>query len=350
MSGVAGVEIIAAFKKAAAWGTAVVLGANDGVLILPSSIKRDAPIEVDDSLGIFFSRDGDPGSVTCEGDIPGYLRYDGWDTFLALAMGIAGVPAQQEATTAYAYLYKWKKDTDGFFGTFAKHMKNYIEENPSVKIMGFTLKGEVGQALQIIIHAIADNKEVDSVINTTTTFNNVTILEDANRVRFSQGVFRMNDQGGDALDAGDQIYPSSFELMAKRTLAGVHDGQYKTSGVNPQELVDEPTNDGQPEITLKLSFPRHTANTYLADLGTDTRKKMDMTFTGGVIEGAYSRVFAAELPHLQMKTVDPVDEQGIIKEPLEFILHSPSAAPTGMTATDPFWISGINQRTTDPLA
>lgn len=350
MGGVSGVEIIAAFKKTVTWGTAIVLGANDGLLILPTSIKRDAEIDIDDSLGEYFSVDGAPSLITCEGDIPGYLRYDGWDIIIALAMGIAGAPAQQAATAAYAYTYKWKKDTDGLFGVFAKDMKNYIDENPSVKIAGFTIKGEIGQAVQIIAHTICDNKLSDSAVNTPATFNNVTILEDANRIRFSQGAFRMNDQGDAALDAGDVIYPSSFELIAMRKLVGVHDGQYKTAGGNPQELIDEPTNDGMPEISLKLGFPRHTANTNLLALVADTRKKMDMVFTGNEIETPYNRELTIEMPHLQMKNVDPVDEQGIIKEPLEFIVHSASAAPTGMTVTDPFWISGINQRTTDPLA
>jgi len=351
MSGVAGVEIQAAFKKATAWNTAVACGANDGVLILPTSIRRDATVESDDSLGTYFSEDGDPGGVKVEGDIPAYLRYDSLDVLFALFMGIAGAPTQQGATAAYAYAYKWKKDIDGFFGAFIKHMKNYIEELPSAKIAGITLKGEVGRPLQAILKTIAVNKVYDSTVNTTTTFNNVTYFEKANRVRFSQGVFRMNNQSGAALADTDKIYPSSFELTAMRKLTGVHDGQFKTSGSNVQDLIDEPANDGHPEISLKLSFPRHTANTRLLDLGSDTRKKMDITFTGGLIADTYYRQFKLQFPHLQLKNVDPVDEQGIIKEPLELIVHAATAAPTGMTGiTDPFWLTGINRRSTDPLA
>ncbi len=350
MSGVAGVEIKAAFKKAATWGTAVAGGANDGILILPRSIKRDAQIDIDDSMGTYFPQDGTPGAIKVEGDIPMHLRYDSLDVLLALFMGIAGAPVQQAATIAYSYTYKWKKDTDGLFGTLATHMKNYIEEEPSVKIAGITLKGEVGKALQLIIKTICNNKVWDSIINTTTTFNNVTYAETQNRVRFSEGVFRMNDQGGAALGSGDKIYPSAFELTALRKLKGEYTGQYVTSGSNKQDTIDEPTNDGMPDISLKLTFPRHTANTNLLALGADTRKKLDITFTGALIASTYYRTFALQFPHLEFKSVDPADAQGIIKEPVEFIAHSAVAAPTGMTGiTDPFWITGINKRTTDPL-
>lgn len=351
MGGVAGVEIQAAFKKASVWNTPVAVGPNDGILILPTSIKKDTAVETDDSLGTYFSEDGAPGAIKAEGDIPMYLRYDSLDVLFALFMGIAGAPTQQGVTAAYAYTYRWKQDIDGYFGTFVKHMKNYIEEIPSLKIAGITIKGEVGKPLQVIFKTIAVNKVYNSTVNTTTTFNNVTYFEKANRVRFAQGVFRMNDQSGAALTDGDKIYPSLFELSASRKLAGVYDGQYKTSGSNVQDLIDEPTNDGHPEISLKLSFPRHTSNTRLLDLGNDTRKKMDITFTGGLIEGTYYRQFKLQFPHLQMKNVDPVDEQGIIKEPLDMIVHAATSAPDGMTGiTDPFWITGINRRSTDPLA
>jgi len=351
MSGVAGVEIKAALKKASAWGTAVACGANDGILILPASIKRDTSADVDDSLGLYFPQDGDLGAIKTEGDLPMYLRYDACDLMLALVMGIAGAPAQQGSTTAYAYTIKPKSDIDSLFATYVQHMKNYIMEIPSMKISGFTLKGEAGKALTLTLKTIGFNKVYDSVINTTTTFNNVTYRESRNRVKFAHGVFRMNAQSAAALGAGDAISPSSFELSFQRKLKGEYTGGYHfTSGDNTQELIDEPTNDGPPDISLKLDFPRHTSVTYLTILGGDTRQKMDITFTGAVIAGAYNRQFKLQFPHLQLINDDPADAAGIIKEPLEFKVYGALSAPTGMTGiTDPFWISGINQRATDPL-
>ncbi len=351
MSGLSGAEIKAALKKAATWGTAVAAGAGDGILILPSSFKKDVGAEVDDSMGTYFAKDGLLGAIKVEGDLPAYLRYDSLDVLIAQVMGTAGAPTQQGSTTAYAYTYKPATNVDGKFSTFAKHMKAYIEEHSSLKVIGFTIKGEVGKALQITFKTISINKVVDSTTNTTTTFNNVTFTEVANRVMYSHGVIRMNAASGAALAAGDKIYPSSFEFSFQRKLKGEHTGQYRyTSGSNSQDLIDEPCNDGAPEITLKLEFARHTSTTYLAVLGGDTRQKLDMTFTGATISGAYARQFMLQFPHLQLINDDPADAEGNIKEPLEFRVYGAATAPTGMTGiTDPFWVTGINQRSTDPL-
>lgn len=350
MLGVAGTELKFAIKKAAAWGTAVACGAGDGMLLLPTSVKRDAPLDVDDSLGQYFAKDGTPGAVTVGGDLPGYLRYDGCDLLIALFMGTAGIPTLHAGGAAsYDYVYDFAENIDGLFATFAKDLKNYVSEVPSIKVAGLTIKGETGKPLQLIAQVVGDNMVQDGT-NTTVTMNNVTISEVANRIQFAQGVFRMNDRDAVALAAGDQIAPSSFELTASRKLSGTY-GTYTTGGGNSQDLIDEPVNDGRPEFTLKLQFPKHTSATRLAELGADTRKKMDVTFTGQIIEGAIPRLFKIELPHLQMKSVDIVDEEGIIKEPVEFAVHAASSAPAGMTGiTAPFRISGTNQRSSDPLA
>lgn len=366
MGGVAGAELKFAAKKAATWGTAVAAGAGDGFLSLPTGIKRTAEVLTDDSLGQFFTAGATPGGVKVEGDIPQYLRFDGCDLFLALFMGVAGVPSTV-GVTGKGYIYKWLANNDGMFCTFVKHLKNYIAETPSLKIAGITIKGEVGKPLQLIVNAIGNDVITNSAINTTTTFNSVTILETGNRVNFGQGCFRMNAQTGadfvggaittpatlaTALAGGDTIFPSSFEMTAKRKMEGVY-GQYKTAFAgNTQDVIDEPTNAGQPEITLKLQFPRHTAVTRLDDLGNDVRKKMDVTFLGSAIAGGTAyRTFRLQFPHLMMTSVDVQDEAGIIKEPVEFLVLPATTAPTGMTGiTDPFWISGTNTRATNPLA
>lgn len=355
MPGVAGNELVYAAKKAATWGTAVAAGANDGILSRPAGIKESQDVNVDDSLGLFFPGDGTPGAIKVDGDLPAYLRYDGLDLLIALAMGTAGSPTQQAATIAYAYTYALANNTDGLFASFVKNMKNYCSEIPSMKISGFTIKGEVGKPCEIIFKAIGNriNKNTSSGTNTTTTMANITIpaVGTANRLMFGQAVFRMNDQSGIALAAPTHVItPSSFELSFMRKLTGVY-GAYTTGvAANNQDLIDEPTNDGMPEISLKLQFPRHSAVTYLTDLGNDTRKKMDITFTGGLIASTYYRTFKLEFPHLQYKSVDITDENGIIKEPVEFNVYGASAAPTGMTSVKPFVITGINQKSANPLA
>lgn len=350
MAGLYGGEILSAIKKAGTWGTSVACGANNGIVILPTSIKRDAPIITDDSMGIPLSKNGIPGPIKVEGAIPAYLRYDGLDLLLAMYMGTAGAPSSL-GSGAYSNTYKVKPLLDGLFLTYVKNMKTYLEEHPSVKVAGITMKGETGgKPLQVEFPVISQNKVVDSATNTTTTFNNnVTWFEQQNSVLFSQSVFRMNAQAGGALGVGDTIYPSAFEFSTKRKLAGAYSTKYRTA--TGQELIDEPLGDGPLETTLKLTFKRHTSSSNIIDLYSDNRKKIDITFTGGLIGGSNYRQFKLQFPHAQLKSADVVDGAGNIAEPLEFIIHGCATAPTGMTGlTDPFWISVINRLSTDPLA
>lgn len=348
----AGVRKVVAMKKSAVWNTAVACGAGDGISHLTGKANRQADVAMDESRGLSFSTDGTPGPITCTEQLVCVLRYAGLDLPIALMMGTAGAPAQQAATAAYKNTYKWNTDPYGLMATMATNVAGlYIEELTSMKITGITVSGEVGaKPLQIVFDIIGINKNTGSVVNTTTTFNNVTLAETENAVLFSQLKFRMNDRSGDALDDDDRIYPSKFTLSINRPLKGEYTGEYRTTTDPPQDLIDEPANDGIPEIRLTIELPKHTGNTNLAALGNDTRKKMDITATGATIADVYKYQHLWQFPHLQMTNVDPTDDNGRIKEPLEFLVHGCLAAPLGMVGiTDPLWWTVINKRTTDPL-
>lgn len=345
-----------AVRKASAWGTALAVGVGHELSFLSGQAKRSASVETDNSRGLAFSKDGTPGPVICSPSYNHNLRYEGLDILLACLMGIAGAPAIQGATAAYKNIYKWNTDVYGIFVTLAKLMGSgtYIEEVPTAKISGLTITGEVGaKPLQLAVETIGINSVPGSAVNTLGTFASVTMPTggDINPCMFSHLAFRMNDASGAALGVGDIINPSKFTLSLKRKLKGEYTGAYRTTGANIQDLIDEPTNDGFPELKLTLEFPVHTANTYLTALGSDTRKKMDITATGALIASTYYYQHLWQMPHLQLITADPTDDNGRIKQPLEFLIHGASAAPTGMTGiTDPLWWTVINKRTTDPLA
>jgi hypothetical protein len=339
-----GTEIRAALKKAQAWGVAAACGANDGVLIMPHTLKKERAKVEDESLGVYFPKELAQVDIKVEGTVPAYLRYDGLDLLLALVMGeTAGAPVQQDGTQAYAQSFKLKETIDGLFSTFAVNNGINIDEYTSLKLTGFTLKGEVGKPVQAVFQAIADDRVTDSAVNTPESFAAVTYFEEKSRVLFSQAVFRMNAQAGAALGDGDKIYPSSFELSFKRKMKGI----YAAGGA---DKIDEPTNEGAPEVRLKLDFPRYTAKTYFEDWDRGAAKKLDITFTGALIEGAYYRSFKIQFPNLSLASVDLPIEKGILKHPLEFECLASDAAPLGMTGiTKPFQIDVINRQNADVL-
>jgi len=340
-----GVETVHAIKKAAVWGTPVICGAGDGLYLLPHTLKKDQPFEKDNSLGKFHAVSGDYGSIKVEGDIPSYLRYPGLDLLIALAMGsTAGAPVQKDATAAYAQSFILADNLEDLFATFCVNNKVNIDEYPSVKVTGFVLKGESGKPLEISFTCLADDKVVNSAVNTLGTFASVTIPELKNRVLFSQGVLRMNDASDIALAAGDEIAPSSFELTYKLSQAGAY-------AAGQGDKIDEPGNTSAPEITLKLEFPRYTSNALQLDWAVGTYKKLDMVFTGDVIEGAYNYTFSLSFPQLAITNAEVAIEEGAIKAPLELICLGAETAPAGMTGiTKPFQIDVINTETADVLA
>jgi len=349
-----GAQQALAMKKAATWGTAVACGAGDGILFLSGQAKRDAQVVVDESRGRAFALDATPGPIACAPSYKFNLRYAGMELLAAMLMGTAGVPTQQGGSAAYLHALRWNTDPYGLMLTIAKNMIAYIEEVPTAKVVGITITGEVGpNPLTMDVEVIGINKEVASAVNTLATFANVTIPTDADRnpVMFSQTVFRLNAQGGAALGAGDLIYPSKFTLAIKRKMKGENTGAYRTTGANPQDLVDEPSNDGFPDIKLTLEFPKHTATTYLAALAADSRYKMDIAATGALIAATYYYKHLWQFPHLQMINANPTDDNGRIKEPLEFNVLGALAAPTGMTGiTTPVAWDIMSKKSTDPLA
>ena len=341
-----GTEIVAAVKKAAAWGTAVVCGAADGILILEHTMARAQAFDKDNSLNLFFSRNMDNDLITCEGDIPAYLRYDILTMLMAMGMGATGgAPVNQTDPTAYAQTLSLVDNIDDLFITWALNNNINIEEIPSLKITGFTIAGEIGKPLTIAFTCTGDDKVYDSVINTPVTMANVTYPETGNRVLFAQAEFLLNDQSDIALASpADVICPSNMELVFKRNMAGV----YSTcNGLK----IDEPSNTDQPELTLKMEFPRYTTNQNKLDWVNKVAKKIQIKFTGALISAVDNREMIFSFPHAEMTNAETAIERGILKEPLEFNLLSADAAPAGMTGiTNPFEVDLVNTEDADVLA
>lgn len=345
---ITGREFLIALKKAAAWHTPVACGAGDGLLILSDGIKVAIPTELDDSAGQQWITQADAGVKDIKGSLEAYMRYEGFDVALALIMGAtAGAPAQQEATAAYANTYSLSSNLSGLFATLAqKKLVNKIWEFTSLKLHGFKLGCEMNKPVKLSLEGIADTLDRASAVNTTGTMAAVTMPDTENRIIMNKDtVVRINDQDAIALGAGDELYPSSIEFSFNRPM--------DAEPVAGQDGVDEPADNGFPVATMTMKFPRYnTANdAFFDDWDAFTSKKMDITFTGRVIEGAYNYQFKISLPHVKVDNPEaPVSGPGKIPFSLSFQILAATAAPAGMTHATPFQIDVINKRTTDPLA
>ena len=341
-----GKEVKAAFKKAEIWGTPVAVTSADAFFVISESISRSREHLPDDSAGQAFHAQSDQGLITCGGDVSAYLRYAGLETLLAMALGTAGDPVQQESTAAYLHGLVPAGGVDGLFGTLALYKGFSCHEYAACKIDGFTLEGEAGQPLKISFTTICDDLGVNtgSGVNTASAMASLSDPSPGNRVLFRQGEFLINDQDGAALSAGDAVKPNRFSLRFKRGLAGDH-------LAGNSDKITEPTYNAFPEISLELEFPSYTCDTYLNDLGSDTRKKMSICFTGANIEGAYAHKLEILIPHLVLTNAEAaVNGAGKIIHPVTASLLAAESAPAGMSGvTAPFAVNLTTTLATDPL-
>lgn len=333
-----GKEVKAAFAKAVAWGTAVACVGTDVVLITKESIPQSIEHLPDDLAGQYWPVEADQGLITCGGELAGYLRYEALGKLLAMAMGAASAPATLGGG-AYLHQLRMTGTTDGLFGTLAVFKGFSVHEYASVKVDGFTIEGMAGQPVQVTFHLICDGL----TLNTSTGANTVAGMEalsapdSGNRILFHQGQFWLNDKDGGALGQGDEIYPSRFVLSFRRNLTGDH-----LAGGN--QKIAEPVMAAFPEISLTLEFPTYSSDTYLDDLGSDTRKKMKISFTAQEIAPGVSFGFSLFLPHLVLtNATTAVDRAGKIQHPLTADILGAASAPEGMEGiTAPLAIDVVN--------
>lgn len=352
MGALTGREMVVGIKQASDWGTAVACGAGDGLLINEDSIKQTVESLKDESWGIAAIKSSDAGAVNVAGTMGGYLRYDGMDVILALAMGKAGAPVQQDATDAYSNKFEIKSSIDGLFATYAAlKQTDKVSEHPGMKIHGFTIAGAMNAPATFRLSCIANGLVLDSETNTAATMANVTYSTSGLRIipNLNQNFhLLLNDATGAALDSGqsgDQVGILDFELSFERPMEIVPDFLNPTGG--------EPSQSGHPVASLTIGFPRYDADNFglFTDWLAATNKKGELYFKGPVISGEHSYSFKVSLPNLRITDADATPTgPGRIPARVTFDVLGAAEAPTGMTCTEPFEIEVVNTRTTAPLA
>ncbi|RJQ22031.1 MAG: hypothetical protein C4560_03120 [Nitrospiraceae bacterium] len=310
-------------------------------------LKTGAGWTINEHAGKFWQCSADSGQPTNVGAVRRIVSNTADTLTFAAALPAATSATTQGSMSAgiATHNYDLADNLDGVFVTVAMNEKIGIKEAPSLKLSEMVIKGTTGNPLQIIFKGPAYNVIFNSAVNTLATFANVTYREQRNRMLYSQGVMRVNAQGGGALGSGDIFYPKEFELTAKRAMKGV----YGAGG--SFDNIDEPTNDGTPEVQLKITMPRHTEITPFTDWAdSSVYKKMDITFTGALISGSSYRKMVLSFPNLKYANVDTPEQRGILENERLFNCLSAAAAPTGMTGiTKPFRLQLVNTFGGDPL-
>lgn len=242
--------------------------------------------------------------------------------------------------TVNLHTFSMSNTTFGIFGTYATAKHTKIHVVPSFKVLKAVFS--MSKGLVKSVFSLRGNKVIDTS-SIITAMSAVTYPDIGNRVKF-QGVFRMNAQSGDALDAEDAIGIKGFSLEPERKM--------DSEITNQAAYIIEPRENGKPSVKLTLDFARmDDANAaYFASWIAETEQKADITFTGATINGVFYRYLKFEFPRLKIEDVDYPDGNII---PAKMVLRGlvAAGAPEGMPEiTDPIHITLQNGQATDYLA
>ena len=329
-----GKEVRAGFVQAAAWGTPGACGAGDELILQSESLSHENQISVDDSAGGGSAPWGqDVVGIACSGDLSTYLRWRGaHELFMAMVLGAAAAPVLVAGSTgAYKHVLTPAADNEGLFGTLAIDKGVSVHEFGSLKPTGFTLEGEAGQPFKLTFPTIADRLKR----NTTGGTNNATTMAAVNppndpngnphtdRVIFHQGVIRLGPESGGALGVSNEVEPTRLSLGFTRDMAA----DFRNALASK-----EPLENGYPDMSFGLSWPKYGDDAYLDAYDAQTLYKAEIILTGAEIEAGFNFKVTYRLPNLKVKKAEGFNVSGPdrLKHDVEFALHKPKAETTGM--------------------
>jgi len=340
------------FKKSAqTWGTAEALGATDEVLLNGNSGLQPPtfpiiPTNESDQAFVKEADFGNQGPVEIAAPIDMRYEMGAAGRILAQIFGTAGVPT--DLTGAHKHTFQWKTDISALFGTWAEERAGKIFEVASAK----PYKAEFSFAdalLKAVLSMRGDSCIDNSAVNTLTQMDALTIPAEPflnTRVRFKQGVVKMNAESGADVTAETALQVNDLTISFERPIdGGIH-------AVGSEKII-EPMEEGQSGhdlISVKLSFPRMNAvnAAFFQTFTAETEQKMLIQFTGALITGALYYDIKFYFPRLRIKA-PTYDAEEIVKGGLELIAEEAAAAPTGMTYAVPY-MEIVNLQTTDYLA
>lgn len=340
--------LAAGAKKASVWGTAVALGATNGVNCkaisgfnrvqeLMRAEEIDTPLPLSAALDVV--KEVEPVLTTDYLYDPGALG-----SLVAGLFGTAGTPTQQGATTAWKHTLQWADSNGGIFFTFAAELPGKIWEMASAKATEWSLKSAGGGIIQSELklrgNIIIDN----SAVNAAAQMDALTYNDRDNRVLFRQQVVKMNAQSAGDVASESALNCTNVEIGFKRQ------GYDSLHPAGSYSIV-EPAEGGYPDIRVKLTFPRFDATNaaFFQTAVAETTQKMLVSYTSASEAGAgYPYSLKLYFPRLRMLVPEASYEE-IVKNGIELVAEQAAAAPTGMTYLRPY-AELVNKRTTDYLA
>jgi len=298
----------------------------------------------DNAFNQAFVGPADPGLVEAPTlNFVGRDRYDDYQYILeALAMGSPAAVTMNSAAgqvTSWTHQFDLADSIDGLGATFAIDKNLYVDELTSAKVHGFEETQADNGAMTQTFKIIGSKPTNISSVNINSTVGGATFPALTNRIVQQQGVFRMNAHTAGALGATDAIRAESIKLTFTRPQDAPH--------VYGQDFVDEPADNGWPEASIEIQYPRMntpSANSLYAGLRSATAFKADWTFTGPLINSTEAFKKLYQFPYIQlMDDGFQANTTGAqqVKPVAKFACRLATTSPTGMAFVRPIRITRI---------
>lgn len=346
MAGVTGRTAAIAFAKFAtnSWGVAA--SVTKGAHFDSDGGMTPQPIYVEDeSMNQGFRRRGEVGDFTApDVTFTGRARYEDHHYILeACAMGSPVAPtvvSSQAANSlvAYQHILDLSPAINGLGVTVAIDKVRFVDELTSAKVYGFSMSFGDGGVLTQAFRLMGSKPTHISSINTRSTVHGASFPDFGNRVFRKHGVLRLNAQAGGSLVAGDEVKIETFDFEFSRP----QDAPFVTG----QDYIHEPGDNGFPDPSFRVTFPRMTtpaANSLYGHLTTAAQLKGDFTFSGAFINSTTRASVLYQFPALEVQEwAAPLSGAAQVKPTATFRLKEVATAPTGMTGvTRPFRVTRI---------
>ena len=350
MGNALGIKTIMGLGKETDFGTAV--DATDRLLLISEGINFDYSDALHDYLhggaGIpGMERLFEPVSGSLECYVPYTLKdttFVSADLLLALAMGnpdwISG-----QGSNEIKFL-----DDLNVFGTLAwnKYLTTNTWEVTSAMIKSFTLTCSTDKQLTMSAEILGH----DLKIGATTTNQGSELIALATGVpdliQLRHFVVRIGDQG-DVMAAGDTIGISSFTITVNNNLTDAEQTTTDNSSSHTDPLTPiQPVRNGFREVTLEITIPRYSSDTFFDFAANDTNLQAELYAT----QPTSSEEFDITFPNLKIQgdPQAPIGGAEAVSQTITFKAlkrNSLSDVTLGDGGTDvgEMWIETDNDRT-----
>lgn len=322
----------AAMVKATTWGTSVDPGANHGFFVQEvGGIEYRRKMEPDKAAGFGFESNAEQGSdEPLSVNVTAFAYEADRQTLMLLSMMFGSVSVTG-AGDPYTHTGTVTPESD-YMVTFAWQEGDEVKAIPTAKITDLSLLFNDNGTLNFEATMLGPKVSIAS----STLLDDVTYSASSAALQLRNATFRINAQGGDALDSGDNLDVSDIKLTFSRPMDEVY--------VTNLGYIAEPKGGDYPEFKLEFSIPRKNAasKTLYTAWAAETLQKATLTIAGT----SSDRELSIILPQLKLESVDFPFEDII---PCRVVARIQKAAsnPTGMSSTYPqfTWKTAISAST-----